>query len=247
MDHLEYLDRVVADAAALADAAREVGPDAAVPATPEWTMAKLVKHTGTTHRWARAATTSTEFPDPAGLDLGLPDDPAAFPDWLVAGAAAFRDALATVDPDAPCWSWGVDPHVRFWSRRMAHETSMHRWDAESATGRQAPIGHDLAVDAIDERLEHLVPSMNFDEAGAAALSGDGETVHLHATDGDGEWLLRFGGEGFSWSREHAKGDAALRGPAEDLLLYLVGRRGLDGLEVLGDAGVLDAHDAIRHF
>ncbi len=33
---------------------------------------------------------------------------------------------------------------------------------------------------------------------------------------------------------HAKGDAAVRGPAADLLLWLWGRRPLDGFEVFGD-------------
>ena len=61
MDHAAYLDVVVAQTGALAGAARAVGPDATVPATPEWTMAKLVKHCGTTHRWARAVVESGEL------------------------------------------------------------------------------------------------------------------------------------------------------------------------------------------
>ena len=130
---------------------------------------------------------------------------------------------------------------------MAHETTIHRWDAQSATGAQAPIAPDLAVDGIDERLEHLVPSMEFNAAGAGALTGAGESVHLHCTDADGEWFLRFAPDGFTFTREHAKGDVAVRGPASDLLLWLVGRGPLEVLEVLGDPGVLDAHTAIRFF
>ena len=72
-------------------------------------------------------------------------------------------------------------------------------------------------------------------------------MHLHCTDADGEWLLRFDPDGFTFTREHAKGDVAVRGPASDLMLYLVGRGPLDALEVHGDAGVLDAHAAIRTF
>jgi uncharacterized protein (TIGR03083 family) len=248
MDHLDYLDRNVADATALANAASAVGPDTAVPATPGWTIAKLVKHTGTLHRWAQAATTSTEFPNPADLDLGLPDSREEYPVWLRAGALEFREALAARDPEAPCWSWGGDQHVRFWSRRMAHETAVHRWDAEGATGaRAAPIDPEFAVDGIDERLEHLVPSMIHSVAGTGPLHGQGESVHLHCTDVPGEWLLRFDVDGFTFSREHAKGDVAVRGPAAELLLFLVGRRELGGLEVFGDTGVLEAHDAIRRF
>jgi uncharacterized protein (TIGR03083 family) len=247
MDHHEYLDVVVAQTAALAAAARSVGPDVTVPATPEWTMAKLVKHAGTTHRWACAVVERGEFANPGELDLGLPADESAYPDWIESGAATFTAVVGAADPDASTWSWGNDPHVRFWSRRMAHETSIHRWDAESATATQTPVAADLAVDGIDERLEHLVPSMHFNAAGAGALTGAGETVHLHCTDADGEWLLRFDADGFTFTREHAKGDVALRGTASDLLLYLVGRGPLDALEVHGDPAALDAHAAIRSF
>ena len=210
-------------------------------------MAKLIKHTGTTHRWAREVVRTGAFVSPADLDLGLPEDRAAYPDWIEAGAAEFVATVGAADPMRDCWSWGVDQHVGFWARRMAHETCIHRWDAQSATGEQQAIDADFAIDGIDERLDNLGPSMNFNPDGAAALHGTGETVHFHATDADGEWLLRFGPDGFTVAHEHAKGDVAVRGPANDLLLYLVGRRDLEGLEIFGDVAVLDAHRAIRNF
>ena len=246
MERREYLDALTAHAGALATVARAVGPDAAVPATPEWSMAKLVKHTGTTHRWAHAIVQSGEFANPGDLELDLPADEAAYPDWLEQGAAALVTTFQSTDPDTPTWSWGVDQHVRFWCRRMAHETAVHRWDGQTAGGTPDAFAPELAVDGIAERLENLVPSMNFNPEGAQALVGTGETMHLHATDTDGEWLLQFGPE-FTYVSEHAKGDVAVRGPVSDLLLYLIGRRGLDGFEVFGDAGVLDAHSGIRSF
>ena len=247
MDHTTLIDVIADEANALATAARATGPDAPVPATPEWSMAKLVKHTGTTHRWVLAIAASHEFANPGDLDLGLPDDPASYPDWFEAGAATLTSALSDIDPLADMWSWGVDQHARFWSRRMAHETAVHRWDAQSALGTQDALRADVAIDGIDERLENLTPSMNFNPAGAEALCGTGETVHFHATDAEGEWLLRFEPNGVVVSREHAKGDVAVRGPASDLLLYLNGRRELEGVEVFGDPGVLDAHAAMRSF
>ncbi len=247
MEHSEHLDVVVDQASALAVAARRSGPDVAVPATPEWTMAKLVKHTGTTHRWAQTAITTTEFPDPSGLDLGLPERESDFPDWLEAGARAFRAALGAADPADACWSWGADGHVRFWSRRMAHETVIHRWDAESVSGTQEPIAAGVACDAVNERLENLPSSANFNPAAGAALIGTGESIHLHATDADGEWLLRFTSEGLVWSAEHAKGDLAIRGPVSDLALLLLGRRDLDGFETFGDVEVFAAHAELTNF
>lgn len=248
MTYDDLLAAVPAEATALARAARTAGPDAVVPAVPEWTMAKLVKHVGTTHRWAAAnVAAGGARVTPRDLDLALPADPSGYPDWFESGAGDLVAVLRAADPDAPAWSWAAGQTAGFWARRMAHETAVHRWDAESAPGTQTPIPTALAVDGIDERLENLVPSMEFNEAGAAVLGGAGESIHLHATDVDGEWLLRFGPDGFSYSREHAKGDLAVRGPASDLLLVLLGRRGLEGLETFGDAGVLDAHAAITRF
>jgi uncharacterized protein (TIGR03083 family) len=247
MTYDDFLATVLDETAALAAAARAVGPEAAVPATPEWTMAKLVKHTGTTHRWAAANVRSGEFTSPGDLDLGLPASEADYPDWIEAGARSFVELLRATDPDAPTWSWGVDQRVRFWTRRMAHETAVHRWDAESATGTQGAIAAALAADGIDERLENLPASTNFAPDAAAALAGVGESIHLHATDIEGEWLVTFTPDGMTYAHEHAKGDLAVRGAASDLLLVLLGRRGLEGLEVFGDAGVLDAHAAIRSF
>lgn len=247
MDEPTLLDVITEEANALAAAARATGPDAPVPATPEWSMAKLVKHTGTTHRWVLAIVATREFANPGDLDLGLPDDLVSYPDWFEAGADTLTATLRAIDPLADMWSWGVDQHARFWSRRMAHETAVHRWDAQSAQGVQDAIRTDVAVDGIDERLENLTPSMNFHPAGAQALCGTGETVHFHTTDAEGEWLLRFEPDGVVVSREHAKGDVAVRGPASDLLLYLNGRRALDGMDVFGDVGVLEAHAALRSF
>lgn len=235
MQHSEYLDVVTGETARLAAAARLAGPSAAVPSCPEWDVAKLVKHTGTTHRWAKAVVVSRVPVAPGSIDLGLPDDPVALPDWLEAGAAVLAAQLGEADPDGACWSWGRDQHVRFWPRRMAHETAVHRWDAQAAAGPAEPLDAGLAVDGLDELFENAPyhPTL-------AAIRGTGETVHLHATDRDGEWLLRLTPSGIEVTREHAKGDVAVRGPASDLLLFVVGRLDQGTLEVFGDGAVLSS-------
>ena len=65
------------------------------------------------------------------------------------------------------------------------------------------------------------------------------TLHLHRTDGDGEWLLSSQDDRLVVSHEHARGDAAARGSASDLVLLVWGRR-QPTLEVFGDEAVLDA-------
>jgi uncharacterized protein (TIGR03083 family) len=139
--------------------------------------------------------------------------------------------------------------VSFWIRRMLHETTIHRTDAEAAAGVASRIEPAVAVDAVDELLE-LLPYAAIFNPHIRDLRGDGETIHLHATDLDGgelpsgdlngEWLITLEPEGFRWSHAHVKGAAAVRGKAQDLALFVYGRRkvGEPELEVLGDRSLL---------
>ena len=124
--------------------------------------------------------------------------------------------------------WAFSPENRraaFWPRRMAQETTIHRVDAEQAAG--LPVGAiepAFAVDGIDELLAIFVQVF-----GAARSPGDDRTVHVHATDTEGEWLIRFEPDAVIVGERSRQRDAAVRGPAAELLLWLWGRRPLDGL------------------
>ena len=242
MEHSEYLTHIRRDAAALARAARGAGPDAAVPSCPDWDVAKLVKHTGTTHRWVLAVLDARGPVGPGEFELALPDAHDDYPEWFEHGAGGLVRALDAEDPDADVWSWGADQHVRFWSRRMADETSVHRWDAQCAAGEPEPIDGALAADGIDEFLDNVAyyPELR-------GVVGPGDTLHLHCTDREGEWLLGLGPDGLTVRREHAKGDVAIRGTASDLALFLVGRAPPDALEVHGDPSVADRWQAEMRF
>lgn len=143
--------------------------------------------------------------------------------------------MEAADPSTTVWTWWPpDQTVGFWFRRMAHETAVHRADAEAALGRIGPVAADLAIDGIDEALDlFLAPDL-----APGSIEGPVETVHLHATDADGEWLVTIGPDGLGVARGHAKGDAAARGQASDLLLWLWGRLPSDVLEVFGDPAVV---------
>jgi uncharacterized protein (TIGR03083 family) len=159
-------------------------------------------------------------------------------DWYRAGLAALVDAIrALEEPDRPAYSFSPrHRYLGFWPRRMGQETTIHRVDAEQAAGRPvAPIDPAVAVDGIDEMFAVYLPAF-----GAGRSPGDGRTVHLHATDAEGEWLIRFEQGDLAVEPGHAKGDAAVRGPVADLLLWVWGRRPLDGLEVFGDASAAEA-------
>jgi hypothetical protein len=123
---------------------------------------------------------------------------------------------------------------------MAHETAVHRADGQLTVGTRPVIEPDIAADGIDEWLGLL--SSGQGDGGPAALPA-GKLLHLHVTgDGlGGEWLIEGGPDGISVRTGHGKGDAALRGPASELLLVLVRRLPPDdpAVEVIGDRALLD--------
>jgi len=208
-------------------AAAEGRLDAAVPACPGWDVAELVWHTGEVHSfWATIVERGLLEPDVA--QAARPPD-AGVIEWYRGQLDRLERVLTEVDPSGPCWTWAGRRDVAWVQRRMAQETAVHRCDAEVSP---APIEPTLAVDGVDEFLEFFVEEV-------AGLDG---MVHLHATDAEGEWLIRLADGGFAVERGHAKGDAAVRGTASDLLLLLWRRIGLDAgsFEVFGDAGLAAA-------
>ena len=235
MTHDDYIAALHSNATALANAARGTEMDALVPSCPEWTVHRLLEHIGGHHRWVRANLDRTPEDGMHPFDAyePAPDDNRAA-DWVAEGAAALADRLAEVGPDQRCWTWVPDlATTGFWARRTANETAVHRWDMQNAAGEPEAVDAHHAVDAIDEYFGVMRV------IGSDGLRGDGETIHWHCTDIDGEWLVRLAPDGLEVSREHAKGDVALRGPASDLLLVTIGRAPASSIEMLGDAALVE--------
>lgn len=222
----EYVGSLRSDSGALANAARG-RLDVPIPSCPEWTMRDLVVHVGVVHRFWSAVVESRAR-SPKGLERER--DPGAREpvEWFLEGADQLAEVLQSAEPDANVWSWSRQRSVAFVQRRMAQETAVHRWDAQAARGNPAPIDPELAVDGIDEMFDVFYPVADGEPPGR------GETVHLHRTDGDGEWLVRLGPERVVVERGHLKGDAAVRGSASDLLLMLWRRIPPSDLDVFGD-------------
>jgi uncharacterized protein (TIGR03083 family) len=240
---LDFFGAVCADAEALAGAGERAGLDAPVPSCPDWKVTDLLAHIGMVHRWAAA--NCERAPDDPYLppnEMGSAPDGSARVEWVRAGAGELLDVLTAHKPDDKCWTWAPPQNVGFWQRRMAHETAMHRVDAQLAAGAPESIDADLAADGIDEWL-WLLPRRPW----ASNVEGSGETVHFHCTDVEGEWLVRLAKEGLDVQREHAKGDVAIRGGASDLLFWMMGRGTSDPLEIFGDAGLLDRWREVATF
>jgi hypothetical protein len=129
---------------------------------------------------------------------------------------------------------------------MAHETLVHRADAQLAAGAEPEpvIEVEIAADAIDEWLMLLSSGFgNSDERTKVLPAGAG--LHIHATDdglgGRGEWMIRHNAGGLTVEPGHGKGNAALSGPAASLLLVLMRRRPASdpAVTVYGDSDVVD--------
>ena len=150
-----------------------------------------------------------------------------------AGLNELIRVLSSTDSARSCWTWAGIQDVAWVTRRMAHETAVHAWDARCAAGNATEIDASLASDGIDEFVHVMVMSNLREEE--APLSG---SVHIHCTDVDGEWLIvPTTTTEVVVTREHSKGDCAIRGSASSLLLGLWRRIPMSSLEVIGSADV----------
>lgn len=238
-DHLRTLEH---ESSMLIDAI-EARPDGAIPHCGDWTNRGLGSHIGLI--WSVAATnvaaTTTE-PTKPGEDRRAPEDPEQLIEWLRGRRALVLDVLRSAHPDARSWTFAPDDQTAgFWQRRMACETIVHRVDAQIGAGMVPdPIDAATAADGIDE---YTAVGLRFSSS-RPERTYPTESLHLHCTDTDGEWMLVGDGAGHvTVTTEHGKGDAAVRGRAEDLLKWIWGRPG-GRPEIFGDAGVASTWQAL---
>tara|TARA_B110000438_G_C15728199_1_gene613000 strand:- start:332 stop:1033 length:702 start_codon:yes stop_codon:yes gene_type:complete len=201
----------------------EVNPEAPVAGCPGWNNADLLGHINKVWHFMAAQ-----------LEAGNPLEPTPQNKLEYPPSSALEkliDLLETIDFSSPTWNWTANKQAGFFVRRLAHENTIHRWDAEAAIGLTCPIDKLVAMDGIEELL-YLIPF----RAGSDFSRG---SIHLHQTDGTGEWLLSFSNKELQVERKHSKGDAAVRGTAENLLLYLWNRDRKE-LECFGDTETIDA-------
>ena len=243
-----YVAEIEASTAELAEILAEHDQSLPIPTCPEWTLRQLVTHVGRAHRWAAEITRTRSdafIPFREVPDGRLPDDRAGQCAWLRAGAARIVGAVREAGSDL-VWSFTGPAPAGFWMRRMAHETLVHRADAQLAAGAEPEpvIEAEVAADAIDEWLMLLAGGLgNANERAGALPAGAG--LHVHATDdglgGAGEWMIRHGAGGLAVEPGHGSGDAALVGPAASLLLVLMRRRPVSdpAVTVYGDSAVVD--------
>lgn len=248
----------------LADAADRTDLDAPVPSCPGWQLRDLLKHTGYVHRWAARYVADGQVrrtpraKEPELLRDGPAD--AALRGWFREGHTHLVTVLESAAPDLECWTFFEAPSpLAFWARRQAHETTIHRVDAQLAAAAAAgestdvpgsadPVPPELAADGIDELLMGFGRQVKPEGPLAAPIL----SVAIRATSADsaqatgvapggGCWLVRMGRdkvEPFDISRGPAIADCAVAGSAAEVYLMLWNRRPADGIDLRGDESLL---------
>jgi uncharacterized protein (TIGR03083 family) len=233
----EHVARLRRDGELLATATEAADPDADVPTCPGWKIRDLVHHVGGIHRWATGYVA-----DQRGerVDLTLAEVVGTWPDdldlvpWFRAGHARLVETLETSDPAVACWSFLPAPSpLAFWARRQAHETAIHRVDAETAVGNTTPCDPSFAADGIDELLFGFAARPRRDIPTTSQ-----RTMALRAPDAGRSWLVRIGPDRVESLSEAGEADCDISAAASDLYMLLWNRCAVDGLAITGDRSVL---------
>ncbi|WP_448321581.1 maleylpyruvate isomerase family mycothiol-dependent enzyme, partial [Streptomyces sp. CO7] len=190
-DIAEHVDVLRREGESLAAAAKEAGSDAPVPTCPGWRVRDLVRHTGAVHRWATGFV-ALGLTSPRAIEEPPALDGSALLAWFAEGHAELTRTLASADPATDCWHFLRAPSpVAFWARRQAHETTVHRMDAEAALGVEpALVTSWFAVDGIDELLR------GFHGRRSSRVRSPGpRLLRVRATDvADAVWTVRISQE-----------------------------------------------------
>lgn len=201
-----YLSQVRTQAEALRAAAIVAGPDADVPSCPNWTVRRLVRHIGRVHNQVGLSLDASPDGPPPKAERA-PEDWDTLLTWWDAQVDTLVTKLAAVGPDSPAWAFKPGGTSGWWARRQAHETAIHRLDAEVAAGQDDRLLFDpeLAADGIDEALTVML-------AGDVAREG---TVLFHAADAGRAWLVTVaGGTAQVGAATDVDADAAVVGTAD---------------------------------
>jgi uncharacterized protein (TIGR03083 family) len=245
--HIEALDE---QGRLLADAAERTGLESSVPPCSPWLVKDLLRHTGYIHQWAaRHITECPENvidgpPEAEILRAGAPDPELL--DWFRAGHAALVRTLTEADPGLLCATFIPAPSpLAFWARRQAHETAIHRADAESAVGVTPEYPAVFAADGIDELIMGFGRRRKYQPSAAA----DGGRLHVAATDTDDAWCVDAHEGRLDPHRENGDApvadhaaDCTVSGPASGVYLYLWNRLDAEraGVTIAGNPDILES-------
>ena len=244
MEIAQHITFVGQEAELFAEAARRGGLEADIDSCPGWNMRDLVRHLSEIHLWAAARVakrTSKLFPDDISehteswpeLAVFWPDD-IDLVDWYLETNANLVQALESASPadDIPTFLPAPSP-LAMWARRQAHETAVHRFDAQNARGAGSGFDPVFASDGIDEMVSGFAPRAE------EFPTTSPRTMLVHAEDTEDRWHLTLAADGITTVRGDGPADVTLSGDASDLYLALWNRGDDSWITVEGDRELLD--------
>lgn len=233
----EHIKSLATEGQLLADAAERAGTGSPVPTCPGWQVRDLLRHTGMVHRWATAFVKEghTSY-HPAESEPDL--DGGELLDWFREGHELLVTAL-TEAPDAlECWAFLPAPSPRaFWARRQAHETAVHRFDAQTALGAEAAPMPEPAPAFAADGIDELLCGMHTREKSRVRTPEPG-VLRVRATDTGDVWSVRLSDQAPRVERAaEGPADCELSGPAAQLYLTLWNRLPADVPKVTASGDV----------
>jgi len=207
-----------------------------VPQCPGWDAAALVGHMGAILGWIGTIVATGERVSRRDRETP-PAGPAALASWYSAHLDRTLDILTTTPAGSPAWTFSSrgERQAGWWRRRLAVELAIHRWDAQHAARPgdatpPRPLDATVAAAGIEEFLTEFLPGL-LAQPGISGLTG---TLHLHTTDGPGQWWVNLDpGADAVPAPGHTIADTTVRGTGSGLLLWLTNRGPVPDIEVLG--------------
>lgn len=199
-------------------------------------MRSLLAHVGKVHRWAAAFVRDGMAATAGGAHPRTAKEPGdGLEEWYAEGHKALVTALTEATPDLECWTFLPAPSpLAFWARRQAHETAIHRADADSALGNVPAYDPALAADGIDELIAGFMA-----RNGGTLTADPPVSLAVRPTDVETSWHVLIRRDGRTVTSPAGPADCTLSGPASDLYLTLWNRLPTREPAVEGDAAVLD--------
>jgi uncharacterized protein (TIGR03083 family) len=239
LSHETYVDHVRVDAARIAKLAAG-HLSAPVPSCPGWTVRDAVEHTAEVYQHKIACMREKAFPEPWPPERD--EEPTL--DYFNRSTEELLTELTSRDPleFAETWRWD-ERTVGFWGRRMAHESAIHRIDAELAYGEVSAVDEALARDGVDEVLRLMLAGDWSDEP-----VRDRAPAIVRVESPDAAWRVVMEPSAVvaavyvdRWPKLPV--DATVSGRPAALYLWLWGRGPDDELRVEGDAAAVEHLDA----
>lgn len=244
MEISQHITTVGQEAKLLAEAAEQSGLEADVPTCPGWNVRDLVRHLSEIHLWAAAHVAQPHdkpwVDDLAELTAFWPDLAVFWPDdsdlisWYLETNANLVNALESAPADVESFTFlRASSPLAMWARRQAHETAVHRFDAQNAAGTPSGFDPTFASDGIDELL--VAFAQRKDEWPVEHA----QAMLVHAEDTDDRWHVTLGPDGITTIRGDGSADLTLSGVASDLYLVLWNRIEDSRVTATGDSDILD--------